>query len=70
MNNNNTQTTSNRSSRALNVLAVFCLIPCILIILLSIFRPQAFLDLWGIALVSLVVAIVFAVLSKLISGKN
>jgi hypothetical protein len=58
------------SSRALNMLAVFCFLPCAVIILLSLFNPKAFIDLWGIAILSIMVALFFAVLAKLVAGKS
>ena len=58
------------SSRALNILAVFCCLPCAFVILLSLFNPKSFIDLWGIAILSIIVALFFAVLAKLVGGKS
>lgn len=58
------------SSRALNLLSVFCFLPCAFIVLLSLFNNQAFIDLWGIAILSTMIALFFAVLAKLVGGKS
>ena len=59
----------NGANVALNVLAVFCLLPCVFIVLLSLMNPSAFLDLWVFALLSVGVALILAILAKLVGNK-
>lgn len=56
--------TQGGSNTALNVLAIFCGLPAAGIILLSLFKPAALLDLWGVAMLSIVIALIVAVIAK------
>lgn len=54
------------SNTALNVLAIFCALPAVGVILISLFSPSALLDLWEVGISSIVIALIVAVIAKVV----
>ncbi|MFR8608087.1 DUF4339 domain-containing protein [Akkermansia muciniphila] len=54
------------SNTALNVLAIFCAFPAVGVILISLFSPSALLDLWEVGISSIVIALIVAVIAKVV----